>query len=133
MKRTVQTVQWLVLVVAFLGLSLWLTPNASAEEKPATHPCSTDVSQFCKDVQPGGGRIAGCLKQHESELTPECKAHIQASAKRWKDVHETCKDDVEKLCSGIKPGGGRIAKCLKTHENEVSQECKDSIAKARKK
>jgi hypothetical protein len=36
-------------------------------------PCADDVQKFCKDVQPGGGRIARCLKEHESEFSPECK------------------------------------------------------------
>ena len=26
-------------------------------------------------VQPGEGRVAQCLKQHEAELSAECKAH----------------------------------------------------------
>jgi hypothetical protein len=33
-----------------------------------------DKERLCKDVKPGEGRIAACLKQHESELSPECKA-----------------------------------------------------------
>ncbi len=35
--------------------------------------CKGDVEKFCKDVQPGGGRIMQCLKQHSSELSPICK------------------------------------------------------------
>lgn len=35
--------------------------------------CEGDVKQFCNDVQPGGGRIINCLKQHENELSPSCK------------------------------------------------------------
>ncbi len=38
--------------------------------------CKADLSAFCKDVKPGGGRLLQCLKQHESELSPECKAQM---------------------------------------------------------
>ena len=38
--------------------------------------CQNDVQQFCKDINPGGGRLAQCLKQHESELSSTCKAEL---------------------------------------------------------
>jgi hypothetical protein len=42
-----------------------------------------------------------------------------------------CKADVEKFCSGIQPGGGRIVGCLKQNDAQVSANCKDAIGKAR--
>jgi Cysteine rich repeat len=44
-----------------------------------------------------------------------------------------CKADVEKFCSGVQPGGGRIVGCLKQNEAQVSASCKDAIAKARER
>ena len=44
-----------------------------------------------------------------------------------------CKADVEKLCSGMQPGGGRIVGCLKQNEAQVSAACKDALAKARER
>lgn len=35
--------------------------------------CAGDIAKFCKDLQPGGGRIANCLKEHQTELSPECQ------------------------------------------------------------
>jgi hypothetical protein len=43
--------------------------------------------------------------------------------------HAACKADVQKLCSGVQPGGGRIMACLKEHKDEVSQACRDSFGK----
>jgi hypothetical protein len=40
-----------------------------------------------------------------------------------------CKADVEKLCAGVKPGDGGIRDCMKQHEADLSQGCKDNIAK----
>ena len=42
-----------------------------------------------------------------------------------------CKADVEKLCFGVQPGGGRIADCLKQNQAQVSAACKDALAKGR--
>jgi len=44
-----------------------------------------------------------------------------------------CRGDVEKLCSGVEPGHGRIAACLRKNETQVSAACKDAIANARQK
>ena len=40
-------------------------------------PCKADREKLCKDVQPGQGAIARCLKEHESELSEACKAAMQ--------------------------------------------------------
>jgi len=39
-----------------------------------------------------------------------------------------CKGDIEKLCSSVQPGGGRIGECLKAHRDQVSMNCKLAIA-----
>ncbi len=50
-------------------------------------------------------------------------------------AHEegACRDDVKKLCGDVKPGGGDIRDCLKTHEADLSQGCKDNMAEGKKK
>jgi hypothetical protein len=35
-----------------------------------------------------------------------------------------CKADAEKFCKDVKPGGGRIIRCLKDHKDQLSAECK---------
>jgi hypothetical protein len=42
-----------------------------------------------------------------------------------------CRPDVQKLCAGIKPGGGRIVACLHEHEADVSPTCQDAMAAAK--
>src|SRR5258708_18757248 len=48
-----------------------------------------------------------------------------------KDGHEhgACKADVQKFCANVTPGKGAIRDCLKQHEADLSQGCKDNIAK----
>jgi hypothetical protein len=38
-----------------------------------------------------------------------------------------CKADAERICPGITPGGGKLAGCLKEHENEVSIGCAKAL------
>ena len=49
------------------------------------------------------------------------------------DQKGACRPDVEKFCQGIKPGGGRIWACLKSHEAELSQPCINQIAAKKEK
>jgi Cysteine rich repeat len=34
--------------------------------------CKSDVARLCPGVQPGGGRIVGCLKEHKMEVSVGC-------------------------------------------------------------
>ena len=43
-----------------------------------------------------------------------------------------CEADVQKLCAGVQPGGGRILACLKQHKDQVSDGCKQAVQKATK-
>ncbi len=38
-----------------------------------------------------------------------------------------CADDTAKYCKDVKQGGGRIARCLKENEQQLSPACKSSI------
>ena len=42
-----------------------------------------------------------------------------------------CQEDSAKFCKDVPPGGGRLIRCLKTHEGELSAACRESMAAAR--
>jgi hypothetical protein len=47
--------------------------------------CRTDYERYCHDVQPGGGRILGCLSANAEKLSPACRTALpdaQALASR---------------------------------------------------
>jgi hypothetical protein len=86
--------------------------------------CKADVERFCKDIKPGGGRIWACLKSNEGSLSKECKDHIAAVREKARGFNQACRADARKFCQGTRPGKGRIASCLKSHEAELSDACR---------
>jgi Cysteine rich repeat len=48
------------------------------------------------------------------------------------DARAACDTDIQKLCPGVQPGGGRILACLKQHKDQVSDGCKQAVIKATK-
>ncbi len=122
----------LVLFVVF-GLSAAAERVVFAQHEHGQGPCAGDVQKFCKDVKPGGGRIAICLKEHQNDLSPACKEKIAEVKEEIKEVHEACQGDVQQFCKGVQPGGGRIARCLKEHKDELSAGCKGKIGEMKEK
>lgn len=89
--------------------------------------CMQDVKKFCKDITPGGGRIQACLKQHNSELSADCKKRSEKITSARDEIKDQCKQDVQKLCSDEIAGKGRKAVCLKENMNKLSQGCRSAM------
>jgi Cysteine rich repeat len=69
--------------------------------------------------------LIGAARAIMADETPAAPAPVPA------EVRSACEADVAKLCAGVQPGGGRIMQCLAQHKTEVSDGCKQAIAKAR--
>jgi Cysteine rich repeat len=52
--------------------------SALAQRAEAMKYCKADFERLCPGVQPGGGRIIGCLKAHKEEVSIGCGKAIQA-------------------------------------------------------
>ena len=48
-------------------------------------------------------------------------------------AEDACRADVEKLCPGIPPGGGRVSACLQANRAQVSPACKAELASVSRK
>jgi hypothetical protein len=54
-----------------------LLPNlALAEAGLLRGACQEDMKALCGSVQPGGGRIRDCMRQHRTQLSNTCKVAI---------------------------------------------------------
>ena len=125
----------------------WLTTatasaqvNPPAPINPPAHqqrisggPCKADVEQFCKDLK--GPDIGKCLKAHEAELSQPCqKWQVELAKRRQTRVNfaDACKGDLDRLCKDVPAVKGGKIKCLREHQNELSDACKTAMPKGRK-
>jgi hypothetical protein len=54
-----------------------------ARAKGFADACKADIQKYCKGMRTGGGRLAKCLKDNQSKLSPACQeAFGQARPKR---------------------------------------------------
>jgi cysteine rich repeat protein len=61
----------------FALIALVAAPNtALAQGGPMHGACKTDIQTLCGSVQPGGGRIRECMRQHRAGLSTTCKLAI---------------------------------------------------------
>ena len=127
MPRPVGTLAFTLALVGFMMASAYDAVAAGE------NPCKADFERLCGNVKPGQGRIQACLKQHKDEISPECKAFLQHKKEeiraKMEEVAEACKGDADTLCPGVKPGEGRILKCLLQHKDDLSAECRNVFHK----
>jgi len=65
----------LPLVAALAILASGSTAIAADEAgDPVQQACAADVQKFCASVQPGGGAIQRCMRQHAFSLSRACRS-----------------------------------------------------------
>jgi len=82
-----------------------------------------DIKKVCGSIEPGGRRIATCLKERLADLSDVCKARLAEVAAAGK----TCRADVEKQCSTERRRIQKVA-CIRDAINNFSDDCKAAIA-----
>jgi hypothetical protein len=94
-------------------------------------PCRADVEKHCAGVERGGGGLGRCLREHQAELTPACRDHLAARHEKMRAraeaVFAACESDLAKHCPGKEPGEGGLMRCLRDHESDLTQPCKDAL------
>jgi hypothetical protein len=128
-RQSVIRISLAVFIAVVVGLGFIAVPQAFADKGA----CRDDVAKFCKDVQPGEGRMIKCMKEHEKDLSPGCKANMAEMEKKHHEGREDCKNDMAKFCKDVQPGEGRIIKCMKEHEKDLSPGCRANMAEMQKK
>jgi hypothetical protein len=98
-----------------LALGLLMGASSAFAADAPSGACRDDTKKFCASVQPGGGRVMGCLKGKQSELSPACQAALP--------VMERCAQEVKSACGAAGKRGMR--ECLRTQSDKISPECRN--------
>ena len=62
----------------------------------------------------------GCTAKHGANRS---SAKTSEGAPKWED----CRSDLEKYCSEVKPGGGRLIDCLSKESKNLNSKCGNLI------
>ena len=102
--------------------------------KSVKEGCEKELGSYCKEVTPGEGRILACLFAFEDKLSPRCEyalydasAQLQHAVASLSYGANECKADLEKHCSKVEAGGGRLMECLKKNEKDLTARCKTAM------
>jgi hypothetical protein len=127
MKRTFIT----LIVLFFLAL---LVNNAAAQQdllQSVADGCKTEIDTYCGQVTPGQGRVLACLYAHGDKLSAKCEyalydaaAQLERAVAALGYVANECDADLEKFCSSVAAGEGRLLQCLEKNDKQVSGRCK---------
>ena len=125
------------IVLILLALVAVFTTNVAAAEglvKTVVDGFKVELEKYCGQVTPGQGRILDCLYAHGDKLSAKCEFALYDSAVRFERAvaalsyaANECDDDLEKYCSSIEPGEGRLLDCLEKHNKDVSGRCKEAL------
>jgi hypothetical protein len=88
--------------------------------------CKGDVDRYCPAVEPGGGRVLGCLSQHQVEISTPCQVELRRLTEardRVADLRSACAADVQRLCAGVPPRAAPLLECLEANEAGLSPAC----------
>ena len=100
----------------------------------AAEGCKKELKTYCSNVTPGQGRILACLYAHEDKISGQCGYALYQAATLMEQmaaaivyIGNQCAADIEKHCSAVAMGEGRILMCLEENAAEVSDSCKQAV------
>jgi hypothetical protein len=102
--------------------------------KTVVDGCKVELEKYCGQVTPGQGRILDCLDAHGDKLSAKCEfalydstARLERAVAALSYAANDCDDGLEKYCSEVTPGEGRLLDCLEKHDKDVSGRCKEAL------
>jgi hypothetical protein len=126
-----------LIVLITLGMMSLFFTNAVAGEnlvQTVANGCKVELEKYCKDVTPGEGRVLACLYAYGDKLSPKCEYALYDAATQLERavaalsyVANECDEDLDKYCSAVAPGEGRLLNCLEKKSKQLTKRCKEAL------
>ena len=122
-------------IAAFILLAMsfgLLTPALAVESviESVAKGCEKELTKYCSNVTPGEGRILACMYAHEDKLSGKCEFALYDAAAQLERfigsltyVANECDADLDKHCSAVEAGEGRLAECLLKNKSKLQKRC----------
>jgi hypothetical protein len=120
-----------------LCLIFMVATVASAGEslvETVANGCKKELKSYCTNVTPGEGRILACLYAHGDKLSGQCEyalydaaVQLERAVAALSYLANECDEDLEKYCSSVTPGQGRLIDCLDKNSKNITNRCKQAV------
>jgi hypothetical protein len=128
-----QAMVWTVVI----GMVLVFSGVVSAQQAlvdSVVKGCDKELKTYCKDVTPGEGRGLACLYAFSDKLSAQCEyalydaaAQLERAVAALSYTVNECREDLTKFCADIKPGEGRLLKCIEKNDAKITPRCKSAM------
>ena len=126
-----------IILLVMAAAVFMLVSNATAAEnlvETVAKGCEKELTAYCSQVTPGEGRILACLYAHSDKLSGQCEFALYDAAVQLERfvaalsyLANECGDDLDKFCSGVEMGEGRLLKCLDDNAEKISGRCTQAL------
>jgi hypothetical protein len=129
--------RYAIVWVVIIGMVLVFSGAASAQQAlidSVVKGCDKELKTYCKDVTPGEGRGLACLYAFSDKLSAQCEyalydaaAQLERAVAALSYTVNECREDLTKFCADIKPGEGRLLKCIEKNDAKITPRCKSAM------
>jgi hypothetical protein len=127
-----KTILLMVVAAVFMLVSNVIAAQDLVET--VANGCEKELTSYCSQVTPGEGRILACLYAHSDKLSGKCEFALYDAAVQLERfvaalsyLANECDEDLDKFCTGVAAGEGRLLKCLDDNSEKISKRCTQAL------
>ena len=130
MKRSISFLVSLAMCLAF-SASVFAVENIV---ESVAKGCEKEINKYCKKVTVGEGRVLACLYAYSAySHWPEILSLYDAAVQLERFiaaltyVANECDEDLQKYCSAVAAGEGRLLACLDKNASKIQKRCTQAL------